>query len=279
MRTTTEAHLRGDAAGSALAGGRDAAVGERTFHATAALVFAAAAFATVAWCGSMAAGMPMPGGWTMSMAWMCMPGQTWPEAAASFLAMWVLMMVAMMMPSLVPMLSRYRRAVRVEDERRLATLTAIAGAGYFFAWTVIGAAVYPVGVVLASAEMRSHMVARVVPLAAAVVWLLAGGMQLTPWKRRALAHCRDAPCGRSLPADARTAWSHGVDLGVHCGRCCAGLMAVLLVTGVMDVGAMVVVAAAITVERIAPRPEVIARATGLLLVATGLLAVARAALG
>ena len=55
--------------------------------------------------------MPMPGGWTMSMAWMRMPGQTWPGAAASFFGMWIVMMVAMMLPSLVPMLWRYRQAV------------------------------------------------------------------------------------------------------------------------------------------------------------------------
>jgi predicted metal-binding membrane protein len=48
--------------------------------------------------------MSMPGGWTMSMAWTLMPGQTWPGAAASFLGMWTVMMVAMMLPSLVPML-------------------------------------------------------------------------------------------------------------------------------------------------------------------------------
>jgi predicted metal-binding membrane protein len=49
------------------------------------------------------------GGWTMSMAWMRMPGQTWPAATASFLGMWVVMMVAMMLPALVPMLQRYAR--------------------------------------------------------------------------------------------------------------------------------------------------------------------------
>ena len=45
----------------------------------------------------------MPGGWTMAMAmaWTRMPGQTWPGAAASFLGMWVVMMVAMMLPSVV----------------------------------------------------------------------------------------------------------------------------------------------------------------------------------
>jgi len=56
-------------------------------------------------------GMPMPGGWTMSMAWMRMPGQTWLGATASFLGMWLVMMFAMMLPSLLPMLRHYREAV------------------------------------------------------------------------------------------------------------------------------------------------------------------------
>ena len=55
--------------------------------------------------------MEMPDGWTMSMVWMRMPGQTWLGAAASFLGMWVIMMAAMMLPALVPTLLRYRRAV------------------------------------------------------------------------------------------------------------------------------------------------------------------------
>jgi predicted metal-binding membrane protein len=76
-------------------------------------------------------GMTMPGGWTMSMAWMRMPGQTWPGAAASFLGMWLVMMVAMMLPSPVPMLSRYRQAVGRTGGRRLGRLTALAGVGYF----------------------------------------------------------------------------------------------------------------------------------------------------
>jgi predicted metal-binding membrane protein len=86
---------------------------QRAFFAISALLFAASAAVTIGWCGSMSAmgGMPMPGGWTMSMAWMRMPGQTWPGAAVSFLGMWFVMMVAMMLPSLVPALWRYRQAV------------------------------------------------------------------------------------------------------------------------------------------------------------------------
>src|SRR5262249_7145813 len=70
---------------------------ERTLFGVSALLFAASTAGTIVWCASMATmgDMPMPGGWTMSMAWMRMPGQTWPGAAASFLGMWVVMMLAM----------------------------------------------------------------------------------------------------------------------------------------------------------------------------------------
>src|SRR6185503_20496768 len=75
---------------------------QRAFVGVSALLFAASAAVTIVWCESMSAmdEMPMPGGWTMSMAWMRMPAQTWPGAAVSFLGMWVVMMVAMMLPSL-----------------------------------------------------------------------------------------------------------------------------------------------------------------------------------
>jgi predicted metal-binding membrane protein len=94
---------------------------QHSFFGVSALLFAASAALTIAWCESMSAmgEMPMPGGWTMSMAWIRMPGQTWPRAAASLLGMWVVMMVAMMLPSLVPMLWRYRQAVGRPGETRL----------------------------------------------------------------------------------------------------------------------------------------------------------------
>ncbi len=80
-----------------------------------------------------------------------------------------------------------------------------------------------------------------------------------------------------MPADAGTAWRHGLRLGLHCCYCCAGLMAILLVVGVMDLRAMAVVAAAITVERLAPAGERVARVTGVVAVGLGLFLIARAA--
>src|SRR5687768_10162359 len=86
---------------------------ERAFCWTAGLLFALSTTVTILWCDSMASmsGMAMPGGWTMSMAWMRMPGQSWADAGATFLGMWSVMMVAMMLPSLLLMLRRYRATV------------------------------------------------------------------------------------------------------------------------------------------------------------------------
>jgi len=253
---------------------------ERAFLGVAALLFAASAALTTRWCTSMAAmgEMPMPGDWTMSMVWMRMPGQTWPGAAASFLGMWVVMMTAMMLPVLVPMLRRYRLAVVGSGGVRLGPLTALVGVGYFVVWAVIGMAAFPLGVALAAIEMEQPMVARAVPIVNGVVVLVAGVLQFTAWKAHHLACCREAPGhGRSLPADARTAWRHGLRLGLHCSYCSAGLTAILLVAGVMDLRAMAVVTAAITAERLAPAGERVARAIGAVVNAAGVVLIVRAA--
>ena len=255
-------------------------VSQRAFFGVSALLFIASAALTIEWCASMSAmgEMTMPGGSTMSMMWMRMPGQTWPGAAASFLGMWVVMMVAMMLPSLMPMLWRYRQAVCETRDTHLGWLTALVGGGYFFVWTAFGMVAFPLGVALAAIEMQQPAVAHVVPIAVGVVVLIAGLLQFTAWKARHLARCREVPgCGCTLHADGSTAWRHGLRLGLHCGHCCAGLTVVLLVIGVMDLRAMGVVAAAITAERLAPAGEHVARVIGVIVVGAGLLLIVRAA--
>ncbi len=220
-------------------------------------------------------GMLMPGGWTMSMMWMRMPGQTWLGAAASFLGMWIVMMAVMMLPSLIPMLARYGEALAPTTSMRRSGLTALAASGYFVVWAVLGLALFPMGVALAALAMQQPAVARGVPIGAGLVVLIAGALQFTEWKARQLACCKNAPGpGRTLPADARTAWRHGMRLGLHCSLCCGNLMAILLALGVMDVRVMAIVTAAITLERLAPSGERIARSVGAVIVAGGLLLIA-----
>ena len=193
-------------------------------------------------------------------------------------AMWIVMMVAMMLPSLVPMLWRYRQAVRRTGERHLDGLTALVGVAYFFVWTAFGMAVFPVDVALAAVEMRLPELARAVPITVGVTFVVAGVVQFTTWKAHHLASCREAPGpGHSLPADVGTAWRHGLYLGFHCSCCCAGLVLILLVIGVMDLRTMAFVTVAIAVERLAPAGERVARAIGVTIIAAGLLLFARAA--
>jgi predicted metal-binding membrane protein len=255
---------------------------QQAFLGTSALLFALCALLTTAWCGSMSTmgAMPMPGGWTMSTAWMPTPGQTWLSAAASFVGMWLVMMMAMMLPSLVPTLWLYRQAVGKAGDMRLSWLTALVGIGYFFVWTVFGIVVFPLGAALAEIERQRPTLGRVVPIAVGVVVMIAGALQFSAWKAHHLACCREpSRCKHTLPTDAATAGRHGLRLGLHCIYGRAGFTVILLVIGIMDVRVMALITAAITAERLAPNGERVARAIGIVVVGVGLLLIARAAAG
>ena len=183
----------------------------RAFVGISAALFIGSAAATIIACR------------TMSMVWMRMPGQTWSGAAASFLGMWVVMMVAMMMPSLAPMLWRHH----------LSPFTALIGAGYFFVWTALGLVVYPVGVTLSAIHAA--------PIAIGVILVIAAALQFTV--------CRVPEKGRAQPVDAASAWTCGLRLGLDCAWCCAGFMIMFLVIGITDLRAMAVATAAITLKR------------------------------
>ena len=113
------------------------------------------------------------------------------------------------------MLRRYRAALDGAGQARLGRLTVLVGAGYFLVWTLVGVAAFPLGVALAALEMRRPSLARAVPFAVAAVVLLAGLLQLTAWKARQLACCRELPaCGRiagrttpARPGDTDCAWA------------------------------------------------------------------------
>ena len=212
----------------------------------------------------MAGGMAMPGGWTLSMVWTPMPGETWAGSGVRFVAMWLVMMVAMMLPPLAPMLAGFRRD----------RLAALAGVAYFSVWALFGAAVYALGSALAHTALERPAVARLVPLATGAVLLVAGAVQLSAWKARQLASCRAcvAPATPAAPA----ALLHGVRFGVTCSLCCLGFMAALLVGGMMNAAVVAAVAAAVALERLGPRPTLSARAIGAVVTAAGAVLVARA---
>jgi predicted metal-binding membrane protein len=237
---------------------------ERAVYLSSLAVFTAAAVVTLYLTRSMSGGMPMPGNWTMNMMWMVMPGQAWLGAALSFVGMWLAMMVAMMLPSSLPMLLLYRRAAAFRGETHLGLMTFVLGTGYFFVWLLFGVIAYVAGTAVTQAAMASVTVCRVIPLAAGGALVLAGVFQLTPWKSACLRHCRDplSVVAHHLHGGWRGTLRLGIHHGAFCAACCWALMLVQLVLGAMNLAVMVIVGVVIALEKLIPRGELVARAVG-----------------
>jgi predicted metal-binding membrane protein len=166
-----------------------------------------------------------------------------------FVGMWTAMMGAMMWPAITP------TAIRNDDgiaQARIGALGAIRGlvfaAGFVLPWAVYG-------VVAFLALTGTGHLAESAPTAAK--WLgvgilaIAGAYQFTPWKDRFLGHCHGRMMGytdRGLLSGVRA----GALEGTFCVGCCWAFMAMFLALGVMNVAAMVAIAAVIFAEKLLP---------------------------
>ena len=251
---------------------------ESWFYLGAILVFAVSAIATVWFCQSMSGGMEMPGGWTMSMMWMPMPGQSWLGAAAMFLIMWLAMMVAMMLPSALPTILIFRRLLHFRREPHPALATGVMASAYFLVWLGFGLLAFGLGVMAGWGTMRWPAVSRAVPAVSGALLIVCGLFQFTRWKLTCLGHCRD-PIGfvaaHSQPG-IRGGWNLGLHHGLFCAACCWGLMVIQLVLGVMSLTVMAVIAVVIALEKLVPRAKPIVWATGAAAIVAGLILIGRA---
>lgn len=197
-------------------------------------------------------------------------------ALVPFLVMWVAMMVAMMFPSVAPVAILWSRTiVRRSEGARRATRLASFVAGYAVAWALGGIPAY-----LACLLFERWLSAA--PATAGwlggAVFITAGAYQLTPLKDLCLRHCR-TPLGllshytgmRGPAVDFRIGLHHGL----YCFACCAGLMAILVVVGVMNLAAMVALTAVVFAEKVLSVGPSIARVTGVAFLLAALATVAR----
>ena len=197
-------------------------------------------------------------------------------AAASFLGMWVAMIVVMMLPSIAPVLWRYRVSLAGAGVGRADVLVMVAGTAYLAVWTAAGLPVFVLVLAIPAAQSHWPVLMRIAPVAAGAVVLVAGIVQLTAWKARRLARCRRmSPAGHGARATAGSAWRHGLRLGRDCAASCAAVMASVLAVGMMDARAMAVATAAITAERLAPAGDRVARIIGLGAIVAGTVLIAR----
>ena len=238
----------------------DGAAPPAQFVAVCVLAFVAGVAATAYFCRSMCCEMEMPGGWTMSMMWMRMRGQTWFASAVSFLLMWLAMMVAMMMPSALPTFLRAKLP--------WAALCQVAS-GYFAIWLAAGVGIYGLGVAFAAAAMRSESFSRAVPLLSGALVIAAGAIQFTRWKMTHLLRCRSPfGCTASCP-QRESSFRLGCKQGASCCVCCAAPMTIQLVLGIMNPLVMIVVAILIAAEKLLPRPALVARLVGVSAIIAG----------
>jgi predicted metal-binding membrane protein len=186
-----------------------------------------------------------------------------------FMATWTVMMVAMMFPTVAPVVLTFNRWAQSKSRPRSATWAFIGG--YLGIWSLVGAIVYAVVLVLQALVPASDPNAMRIGGALLVV---AGAYQLTPLKDLCLRHCR-SPLGVVMQHADQLAEGHlgpfrvGLIHGRYCIGCCWSLMLGLVLLGMMNLVWMGVVAAVVFAEKVLPRGDVLSRVTGVAMIALG----------
>ena len=203
-------------------------------------------------------------------------GLTMGMGAALFLAIWVVMMMAMMFPTAAPMILMFARVQRDKRQSGRAFVpTWVFVSAYLLIWTLFGVLAY-VGAVWA--ERLAYQVPWVMANAARIggsVFVLAGLYQLSPLKRSCLAKCR-TPLDFILSSwrdGYMGSFRMGLEHGMYCLGCCWLLFVIFFPLGMMNVAMLAVVTVLIFAEKSLPLGQRIAQLAALLLIAYGVLVV------
>jgi predicted metal-binding membrane protein len=231
---------------------------ERTLILVLLLILAAASWAVLIWQSRTANGMGMGMG------------------AALFLAIWVVMMIAMMFPTVAPMILVFARVQRDRGSFEWAFMTTCVFVGaYLLIWTLFGGLLY-LGAL--AAPGLAQQIPWIMMNAARIgggILVLAGLYQLTPLKRVCLAKCR-------TPQDfILHSWREGYPgsfrMGLEHGIYCLGgnwlLFVLLFPLGMMNIAALVLLTALIFAEKVVPRGARIAQFAALALILYGALVI------
>jgi len=195
--------------------------------------------------------------------WSALGGFGW------FLGVWVVMMAAMMLPSVAPTVALYSRMTR----NRSALLVLMFVGGYLLTWAAAGMAAFAVGAggsAVAGTSLEWDHAGRVL---AGVTLLVAAGYQLSPLKDVCLGKCR-SPLGMLLGSwrdGDLGALRMGMKNGAWCVGCCWALMVSLFALGVMSVVWMAVVAGLIAIEKTLPWERAATYGTTTILLALGVM--------
>lgn len=214
------------------------------------LLLAAVAWALLLWQSAHTAAMA--------------PALTMGFGLPLFLAIWVVMMVAMMFPTAAPMILMFARIHAGKREQGHSFVsTWVFVAAYLVIWTVFGVMAY----LLASGAQRlaaeSPALTHAAPRLGGAVLILAGLYQLSPLKTRCLSACR-SPLAFVLGSwreGELGSFRMGIEHGISCLGCCWLLFVILFPLGMMNIAAMATLTGLIFAEKslaLGPRLVVVA---------------------
>jgi len=224
------------------------------------LLFAAAAWVFLIWFP-----LPMQDGQGM--------GLTMGLSGSLFLAIWVIMMVAMMFPSAAPMILIFSRVY--DDKRQKGQSfvpTWIFVSAYLLIWVLFGVVAYLAALAVEALTRGSPWLEESAVRVGGVLLILGGLYQLSPLKQACLAKCR-TPIGFILGSWREGYWGSfrmGLEHGIYCLGCCWLLFLILFPLGIMNVAAMAVLALLIFAEKSLPMGRQIAQFAAIILILYGI---------
>jgi predicted metal-binding membrane protein len=248
---------------------------------TAVVAAALLALTLLAWLALLAgAGTGMDpfamSGWLLPAGGAAAQSWTWTPAywlIAFF--MWAVMMVAMMLPSASPMVLLYGRVVRQSERKgqitNAAGSVAAFAAGYLTLWSLFSVVAVAGQWALERSGAMNGMMALREPVIAGALLIAVGVYQLTPLKENCLTHCRSpaAFLAAHRRLGAMGAWRMGLAHGAYCIGCCAALMLLLFVGGVMNLVWIAALSLLVLAEKLLPAGARLRVPIGVLLTIAG----------
>ncbi len=188
------------------------------------------------------------------------------------LAMWTIMMAAMMLPSSAPMVLTFATlSLRQQNPRTRYIRTGAFVLGYLAVWAGFSVVATLAQWGLLHARLVTPMMVSATPLLAGTLLIFAGVFQFTPFKHTCLSKCA-SPLGFLLNQwrdGLRGAWIMGLRHGAYCVGCCASLMALLFAFGVMNMLWIAALSVYVLLEKMLPHARWLSFAAGLLLIVWG----------
>jgi predicted metal-binding membrane protein len=220
--------------------------------------------------------MPMNGMDGMEGMPMDMPGMPpmpWtPVYAFSVFLMWAIMMVAMMLPTALPMILLYARVAAQRETSTALPPTFVFVGAYVAVWTAFSALAAGTQWWLTSLGVVDGAMRFGDRLPGGLLLIGAGLYQLTPLKRICLVHCRSPVefLMRHWRAGYEGALSMGLHHGAYCVGCCWFVMALLFVGGVMNLAWVAAIAAFVLAEKVLPFGQRVGQVAGVVAMVAGL---------